>query len=200
VGQSEANNSFNNFPLAKTIPKLSDRELAEEDVATSLKEVMRIYPQGVTVVAWRDRDGLKGLTVSAFTSVSVDPPLVLISISKGSAIHDAFVRAKRFAVNFLSCSQESIADRFAGKLGVKERFDGVEFTEGVTGSPVINGVRAVIECTTWKVYDGGDHSIQVGEVVRARKLSDIAPLVYYDQQYTTTEQSERSGAPFDAFW
>jgi flavin reductase (DIM6/NTAB) family NADH-FMN oxidoreductase RutF len=169
-------------------------------VQTLLKDVMRAFPQGVTVVTSEGVDGPKGLTVSAFTSVSLDPPLVLVSLAKSSAAHDLFVRAKEFAINFLADDQKSISDRFAGRADVKEKFDGIGFRPGVTGSPVIQGVRAVIECAAWRVYDGGDHSILVGEVVRAEKLNNKAPLVYYGQQYTTTEKPESSGPPSDMAW
>ncbi|MDV3277135.1 MAG: flavin reductase family protein [Nitrososphaerales archaeon] len=167
---------------------------------TSLKEVMRVFPQGVTVVTSGGVDGPKGLTVSAFTSVSLDPPLVLISLAKSSAIHDVFAHTKEFAINFLAEDQKPVSDRFAGRVDVKDRFDGIGFHLGTTGSPIIQGVRAVIECVTWRVYDGGDHSILVGEVVRAEKLNNKAPLVYYTQQYTTTEHPERAGPPSDVAW
>lgn len=144
--------------------------------------------------------GPAGLTVSAFTSVSLDPPLVLVSISKTSGYHSLFADSAAFAVNFLADDQKTISDRFAGRLTINERFDGVGFTPGVTGSPVIQGVRAVIECRTWKVYEGGDHSLVVGEVVRAEKLSDKAPLVYFVQQYTTTERPERAAPPPENMW
>lgn len=121
-------------------------------------------------------------------------------MAKSSAIHDAFVRAKGFAINFLADDQRSVSDRFAGRVDVKERFKGIGFRPGTTGSPIIQGVRAVIECVAWRVYDGGDHSILIGEVVRAEKLNDKAPLVYYTQQYTTTERPERAGPPSDVAW
>ena len=174
--------------------------LGKNEVGAALKEVMRIFPQGVTVVTWRETDGPRGLTVSAFTSISLDPPLVLVSISKKSSVHDAFVRTKHFAINFLADDQRNLSDRFAKRLEVWERFQGVGFVDGVTSSPVIQGARAVVECVAWRVYDGGDHSMMVGEVVRAQKLNDKTPLVYYGQQYTTTVQLERAGSPFDSFW
>lgn len=154
-------------------------------VQTGLKEVMRTFPQGVTVVTTISRDGPKGVTVSAFTSLSLDPPLVLVSLSKASAVHDVFTQSTEFAVNFLADDQKSVSDRFAGRHEIKEKFDGIGFRAGTTGSPVIPRARAVIECRTWRVYDAGDHSLLIGEVLRAEKLSDKPPLVYYAQQYTT---------------
>lgn len=167
---------------------------------TGLKQAMRVYPQGVTVVTTQAGDGPKGMTVSSFTSVSLSPPLVLVSIAQGSQLHDQFRKAKGFAVNFLADDQKSVSDRFAGRTEARDRFEGLKFKPGVTGSPIIDGVRAFIECKTWKVYEGGDHSLIVGEVVAAQALSNKKPLVYYAQQYTTTEPPERPAPPSDIVW
>ena len=161
---------------------------------------MRVYPQGVTVATAYGQSGPTGLTVSSFTSVSLDPPLILISIAKGSAMHDLFREAKAYAVNFLADDQKSISDRFAGRTEAKDRFEGVGFTRGVTGSPIIDGVRVAIECRAWQVYDGGDHSILVGEVVSAKTFNSKRPLVYFSQQYTTTELAEYPAPPSDIVW
>ena len=161
---------------------------------------MRIYPQAVAVATTDSPDGPKGITVSSFTSVSLEPPLVLISIAKGSALHALFSAAKAYAVSFLADDQKSVSDRFAGRTQVKERFEGVGFTKGVTGSPIIAGARAAIECRAWRSYDGGDHSILVGEVVAARVFNSKRPLVFYTQQYTTTEQTEYPAPPSDMVW
>ena len=172
----------------------------ESTLQSGLKQAMRVYPQGVAVATADSPDGPKGITVSSFISVSLDPPLVLISIAKGSALHPLFSGAKTYAVSFLADDQKSVSDRFAGRTREKERFDGIGFTKGVTGSPIIAGARAAIECRAWKVYDGGDHSILVGEVVAAKAFNSKRPLVYYSQQYTTTEQAEYPAPPSDIVW
>jgi flavin reductase (DIM6/NTAB) family NADH-FMN oxidoreductase RutF len=172
----------------------------ETDVQNGLKQAMRLYPQGVTVATTTGPSGPTGLTVSSFTSVSLEPPLILMSIERGSAIHDLFRGAKTYAINFLAYDQKSVSDRFAGRTKVKDRFEGLSFTRGVTGSPIIEGVRVVIECRAWKAYEGGDHSILVGEVVAAKTLNSKRPLVYYSQQYTTTEQIESPAPPSDMVW
>lgn len=171
----------------------------EIDLQSGLKQAMRIYPQGVTVVT-ADFDGPKGLTVSSFTSVSLEPPLILISIAKGSALHGLFSDAKAYAVNFLADDQKSVSDRFAGRTQARDRFEGIRFTSGITGAPIIAGARAALECRAWKVYDGGDHSILVGEVVSAKTLNSKRPLIYYSQQYTTTEPMEYPAPPSDIVW
>ena len=170
------------------------------DLQAGLKQAMRIYPQGVTVVTTASKEGPKGLTVSSFSSVSLSPPLVLVCIAKSSALHHLFEGAKAYAVNFLADDQKSVSDRFAGRTTAKDRFDGIKFSRGSTGSPVIAGVRAVIECRAWRAYDGGDHSILVGEVVSARTINSKHPLVYYSQQYTTTQPMEYPAPPSDFVW
>ena len=170
------------------------------DAGTGLREVMRVFPQGVTVVTWTASDGPKGITVSAFTSISLDPPLILVSISKKSSLHDAFIESKSFAVNFLADDQRSVSDRFAGRHDVGNRFHGIKFETGLAGSPVIQGARALIECNLWRIHDGGDHSLVLGRVIEARKLNDKLPLVFYGQQYTSTERIEHLGPPLDTMW
>ena len=171
----------------------------DNEIQSGLKQAMRIYPQGVTVVT-TDSGGPKGLTVSSFASVSLDPPLVLVSIARSSSMHDMLKDAKAYAVNFLADDQKSVSDRFAGRTHAKDRFEGIKFVKGTTGSPIISGARAVLECKSWRVYEGGDHSILVGEVVSARTLNPKRPLVYYSQQYTTTESTEYPAPPSDLVW
>lgn len=161
---------------------------------------MRSYPQGVCVATTAGAEGPAGITISSFTSVSLQPPLVLISIARSSALHDLFRKARAYAVNFLADDQKSVSDRFAGRTGAHDRFEGIKFSKGATGSPIIAGVRAVLECKAWQVYDGGDHSILVGNVVYAKTFNSKKPLVYYSQQYTTAETMEYPAPPSDMVW
>ena len=176
------------------------RPALKGDLQNSLKQAMRIYPQGVTVVTMDTPEGPRGLTVSSFTSVSLEPPLVLISIAKSSGLHDLFGDAKAYAINFLADDQKSVSDRFAGRTDVKDRFQGIRHSKGPAGSPIIDGARAAIECRAWEVHEGGDHSILIGEVVYAKAINSKRPLVYYSQQYTTTELVEYPAPPSDIVW
>ncbi len=171
--------------------------MTTEEAQDGLKRAMRVYPQGVTVVTTDSDAGPTGMTVSSFTSVSLSPPLILVSIAKNSALHGVFRDAEAYAVNFLADDQKSVSDRFAGRTQNDDRFAGIKFSRGATGSPVIVGAKAVIECKAWRTYDGGDHSILVGEVVSAKTLNSKKPLVYYSQQYTTTELRESHAPPSD---
>ncbi|HLI45607.1 MAG TPA: flavin reductase family protein [Geobacterales bacterium] len=161
------------------------------DIREELRKVMRVYPQGVTVVTTKFENSLYGLTVSAFTSISLDPPLIMISISKLSSMHKILSNCESFTINFLAEDQKIVSDIFAGRIKVKDRFEAVQYFTERTGCPIIKGVRAFIECKKTIAYDAGDHSIILGEVINARKLNDKNPLVYYNQQYTTIVSPEK---------
>jgi flavin reductase (DIM6/NTAB) family NADH-FMN oxidoreductase RutF len=198
---ASADNPFNKFGAARLEMSLGGKSpKADEEARADLKKVMRLFPQGVTVVTARAEGGPKGITVSSFTSVSLEPPLVLVSLARGSGLHEFFQKSSSFAVNFLAEDQKSVSDLFAGRTEAKDRFEGVKFREGRTGCPIIDGVRAVIECRRWRVYEGGDHSLILGLVVGASAMSNGRPLVYYNQQYTTTERSEQPAPPSDIVW
>ena len=166
-------------------------------VQNALKDVMRGYPQGVTVVTTKDHGVLKGITVSSFISVSLQPPLILVSIAKDSGFHEAFRNSTEFAVNFLAEDQKSVSDRFAGRLKLADRFQGLDISFDSTSAPIIGGVKAFVECKTRGSYEEGDHSLIIGEVVNAIRLSEKSPLVYQNQQYTTTFPSDYPAPPSD---
>ncbi len=161
---------------------------------------MRSYPQGVTVVTCSLGGKVLGLTVSAFTSISLDPPLIMVSVSKQSKFHQAMVDCKNFAVNILAEDQKTVSDRFAGRLGLVDKFEGIEYFFEKTGSPIIKGVIAFMECEKYSIYEGGDHSIVLGKVLNAKKLSNKFPLVYYNQQYTTILPPEKAYVAEEIMW
>ncbi len=155
-------------------------------VQEGFKEVMRHYAQGVTVVTARHGERLIGITVSSFTSISMNPPLAMIAIAKASSSHEPLVNAEHFAVNVLSSDQAWVSERFAGRVaGVRDKFENIPYRLGSTGSPLILGAVAWLECKRWRVYEGGDHSIIIGEVIEARLTRRTQPLVYYNRSYTT---------------
>lgn len=136
----------------------------QSDGNASLREVMSSYPTGVTIVAARDTDGEPyGLTVNSFTSLSLDPPLVLVCIGHTSSSHDRLVEASAFSINLLAADQGALAGRFASEPSAG-RFDEVAWGEGRSGAPLIHDAMAWLECVPHDVLDGGDHSILVGRV------------------------------------
>jgi len=125
---------------------------------------MSRFPTGVTVVAAVDGKGMPfGLTVNSFTSVSLDPPLVLVCIDEGAASHDPLMAASHFTVNVLASGQSDVADRFAADPA-HTRFDDVPWYESALGTPIIEGAAAWVECSRLEVHRAGDHSILIGRV------------------------------------
>lgn len=145
------------------------------------RKALSQFASGVTVVTAKGEDGqMRGITVSAFSSLSLEPPLVLMCIDIGASLHDHLKEGGHFAVNVLAEDQEDISQRFASKI--QDRFDGLAYREGIAGSPLIDGSLTCIECRILHAYPGGDHTIFVGEVVRA-SLTEGRPLVYCQGNY-----------------
>lgn len=144
------------------------------------KEALSRFTSGVTVVTVGMGDQVHGMTASSFASVSLDPPLVLVSLEKQSRTRDLVIEAGAFAVNILESSQREVARAFA-RRGVKP-FDRLSYRLGVTGAPLIEGSLAHLECRTVNVVGGGDHDLFIAEVT-ATEVHEGAPLVYYRRDY-----------------
>ncbi len=144
------------------------------------KQVLGSFPSGVTVVTAYDNDGnVTGLTASAFSALSMDPALVLVCPNYDSDSYPVLSEVKRFAINILEASQMGPCFAFAKKGEAKaEAIKDVAVTKGEFGTPMIDGAAAVIECSLWKEYEGGDHAILVGKVESLVNHSDYAPMVY----------------------
>ena len=142
------------------------------------KQVLGSFPSGVTVTACFDVHGkLYGMTASSFCSVSLEPKLVLMCPAKKAECHDVLTRATYFSVHILSEEQEDLAWKFASTN--KQRTNGIEVLRSPSGAPSFKGCLAYIECTHFACYDGGDHSILVGQVEYCEPpLKDGRPLVY----------------------
>jgi len=149
-----------------------------------LKAVMRRSAQGVTIVCTKHQGRLFGLTVSSFTSISLEPPLILVSISKKTYSHSYLADAIRFSVSVLAEDQARVASVFSGRAGdPANKFKEVPFVIGAEGSPLISDALCWIECVRWKVYDGGDHSLIIGEVLAASVRRHAPPLVFSEGKY-----------------
>jgi flavin reductase (DIM6/NTAB) family NADH-FMN oxidoreductase RutF len=139
---------------------------------------MATFPTGVTVVATSDGDGGPlGLTVNSFTSVSLEPPLVLVCIDHESRSHDPIVAAGRFTVSVLSASQADVAVRFASDPS-EGRFDDIGWSTAPSGHPVIEGATAWLDCALEKVIEAGDHSILLARTM-ACGWGDEPALVFH---------------------
>lgn len=145
------------------------------------------FPSGVTVVTTKDANGVfHGITVSAFCSLSLDPPLVLVCIEKIAGSHDALAESKAFVVNILRSTQIGLSEQFASLL--PDKFLGVSHRSGMNGMPVLEGVVASLECSLRQVSDGGDHTIFIG-LVENVSTDDGFPLVYSRSTYWTIAES-----------
>ena len=151
----------------------------------AFREALRKLPTCVTVVTTRDADGRPhGITIGSFSSVSLQPPLVLWTLQRAAWSHRLYVSAQHFAVNVLSADQAGLSSRFASR--VAERFDDVLVDTGLFGLPLIRDCLATLECAATNSHDAGDHTIFVGEVLRHR-TQDRAPLVHCGGAYHTLE-------------
>ena len=141
------------------------------------------FASGVTVVTTKDTDGnLHGLTVSAFCSVSLEPPLILICIDKHTASHNAFQQSNHFVVNVLHEEQIHYSNQFAAPIA--DKFDGIAYHLGIEGIPVLADALVNLECRLVNAHDDGDHTIFVGQIEKSH-TSDGKPLVYFYGDYRT---------------
>lgn len=139
------------------------------------------FASGVTVVTTKDNTGyLHGITVSAFCSVSLDPPLILVCIDKNTGSHHAFGEIENFVVNVLREDQQHYSDQFASQL--PDKFDGIEYLETAGGIPVLKDTLANLECRLINSHDNGDHTIFVGEILESF-TTDGKPLIYFHGNY-----------------
>ena len=150
------------------------------------KNALRCFASGVTVVTTKNAAGeLHGITVSAFCSVSLEPPQILICIEKNAGSCDAIAENGSFVVNILSQSQQNLSDQFASIL--PNKFAGVKYRTNSKDIPVLEDVLVNLECNITHSYDGGDHTVFIGEVENSF-VADGNPLVYFDGQYREINQ------------
>jgi flavin reductase (DIM6/NTAB) family NADH-FMN oxidoreductase RutF len=145
------------------------------------RDVMGAFATGVTIITTMVDGAAHGITANSFTSVSLDPPLMLFCLGKTSTNFDAFMATESFAVNILAADQDALSTHFAMFEG--DRFDGTAWTAWDTGAPIIEGVVAAADCVLEARHDAGDHIIIIGRAVRAENLSDAAPLLYHRGKY-----------------
>lgn len=148
------------------------------------------WASGVTVVTTTHSGIRYGMTASSFSSVSLDPPLILICVGKAAFTHKLLLETTTFAVNILSAAQIDLGKRFAEKhIDYVDRFGDLDVLTGSTGSPLLPNALAWLECQTLRAIDAGDHTIFIGEVLNS-KVNDGEPLLYVNRMWGTfREQS-----------
>ncbi|OGA96257.1 MAG: flavin reductase [Burkholderiales bacterium RIFCSPHIGHO2_12_FULL_61_11] len=163
-------------PIRKaSSPSFSQREF---------RSALAMFATGVTIVTARTPAGdLVGLTANSFNSVSLNPPLVLWSLSQAAGSMAALSTGSHYAINILAADQKALAERFASKR--EDRWMDVLFTEGASGSPLLSGAAATFECFNRSRYEEGDHVIFVGEVERCSHRAGAAPLLFHGGKFYT---------------
>src|SRR5512134_3650827 len=140
------------------------------------------WGSGVAIVTAAAAGKIHGMTVSAFASVSLDPPLVLVCADKSSNTLGVIEEGRVFAVNILCSAQRDLSNKFASKKDEHLRFQGVAWRAGATGAPILEGALAALDCRVVAAHDAGDHVIYVGRV-EAVEMGQGEPLVYYGGAY-----------------
>jgi 3-hydroxy-9,10-secoandrosta-1,3,5(10)-triene-9,17-dione monooxygenase reductase component len=140
------------------------------------REVLGHFATGVTIVTATEEGVPVGFSCQSFAALSLDPPMVILAPAKTSTSWPRIAEAGAFCVNILADHQEAVCRNFAVSGG--DKFDGVAWTAGVTGAPIIIGSLAMVECTLGAIYEGGDHELVTGHVV-AMEVGDGAPLLFY---------------------
>jgi flavin reductase (DIM6/NTAB) family NADH-FMN oxidoreductase RutF len=149
-----------------------------------LRYAMRAWSSGVTIVTAAYAGEQHGMTVSSFTSVSLEPPLIIVSLHTESRTHRLVYAAGTFAVNILSSNQRELSDRFAGRASEDEdRFADLETEVLVTGAPVLKEALARLDCRVVQVISAGMNTIFLAEVMAARGEDTGLPLVYHNRKY-----------------
>jgi flavin reductase (DIM6/NTAB) family NADH-FMN oxidoreductase RutF len=146
------------------------------------KQALAQWASGVTIVTSRDGDRVQGMTVSAFSSVSLEPPLVLVCADKTSITHGLIQRSGVLGVSVLAEDQQALSNRFASKRDEHLRFQGLACAEGATGCPRIPGALVWLDCRVAQAVDAGDHRVYIAEVIEA-EVQEGRPLVYFRSSY-----------------
>jgi len=149
--------------------------------AEAFKAAMRRFPTGVTVVTSVKNGEPRGVTVSAFASVTLEPPTVLICVNREARSYLFISTSKIFCVNILSAEQRRLAERFAARIRDRQ-FEGVPYSIDRTGAAVLEGCLAHLDCEVTEEHHAGSHSIFIGRVV-SLDARDGSPLGYFDSRY-----------------
>jgi flavin reductase (DIM6/NTAB) family NADH-FMN oxidoreductase RutF len=152
---------------------------------TDFRKACGQFATGVTVVTVRDGEGAHGMTANSFTSVSLEPPLVLVSVDRNRRTHDLLDTGDRFAVSVLAEEHRQWSDRFAGRQGeaIQRQFADVPHRLTDDGLPLLEGALASFVCRVVSIHPAGDHSLFVGLVEHLDYATDKSPLLFYTGGY-----------------
>ena len=160
----------------------SDQATPASFDSRAFRNALGCFATGVTVITAQGPDGkLMGLTVNSFSSVSLEPPLVLWSLAASSPNLEGFQRTSHYAINVLALDQEALSNHFATRQ--EDKFSSIEWTPGLGGAPLLPGCHAQFEVRNEFHYPGGDHLIFVGHVERFSANPEAAPLLFHGGRY-----------------
>jgi flavin reductase (DIM6/NTAB) family NADH-FMN oxidoreductase RutF len=159
-------------------------------VTADFRAAMRRYPTGVTIVTTVVDGTLKGFTANAFSSVSADPPMVLICVNRSARTHPLISQAGRFCVNVLRLEQQALAEKFSSHDHTSP-FAGEAYRAGASGAPIFDGSLAYFDCELAEEHTAGTHTIFLGKVVDCGAAAEGEPLGYFDGAYRDFQMTVR---------
>ena len=149
-----------------------------------LREAMRAWVSGITIVTANYAGEQHGMTVSSFTSIAIEPPMIIVALQTGTRTHKLVTKSKFFAATILASSQQEISDRFAGRIADSEdRLAGIETETLVSKAPFIKGGLAYFDCRVTQATPVGDNTLFLAEVIAAQSNYPGQPLIYYNTNY-----------------
>lgn len=160
--------------------------------SADFRDAMRHLTGGVSVITAGRGKEISGMTVTSVTSLSVDPPALIVSISRDASSFPLVKRVGAFGVNILTADQLDVAERFAGKGGLKgaDRFSGADWIAGVSGVPLLVGALAALDCEVEEIVERHSHGIVIGRVRDIRNSTRSAALAYWHGHYVAVDQDE----------
>jgi flavin reductase (DIM6/NTAB) family NADH-FMN oxidoreductase RutF len=172
------------------IVRLAERH--REASPAYFRAAMRRLVGGVSVITAGSGNDISGMTVTSVSSLSVDPPSLIVSVNRESSSWPLLKRHRYFGVNILNADQLDIAERFSGKDGLKgaERFAGAEWIERASGARLLSGALAAIECEAEEIIERHSHAIIIGRVLHVELSADDAALAYWQGSYVTIDRQE----------
>ena len=149
-----------------------------------LRSAMRAWSAGVTIVAAAHEGQRHGMTVNSFTSISLDPAIITISLRGSTRTHELVTKSRTFGLTILSDQQSKISELFSGQIPeVEDRFADLQTETLVTGSPLIVGGLAWLDCRVLETFDAGHNTLFIAEVLAAHDANDGQPLIYHNRKY-----------------
>ena len=148
------------------------------------RKTLGTFTTGVTIITTQSEGSYYGFTANSFTSVSLDPPLVLFCVNKEATFAEVVTKSKYFGINILTAEQEALSNKFANPALVNnKRFEGVDYTISDMGCPIISGCLAYLDCSQFSISEAGTHYVVMGTVEHFERYRQESPLIYYGGGY-----------------